>query len=371
MQIDIGIGRQLAPIRNELMEAFAELLDQGQFILGPTVSSFEQALSEFLGVPSVIGVGNGFDALRACLVGNGIQLGDSVAVSSHTCYATWAAIGAMGGKVIPIEPRNDTLNMNPEALKVALERMERMPIRAVIVAHMHGQAAEMSDILALCQSYGVPLIEDNAQAFGAQWKGQYTGTFGTTSALSFYPTKNLGALGDAGAVLTTDELVAERLRAWRNYGSIDRINHTMQGTNSRLDELQAAFLMVMLPYVNRWNAERKAIAQQYISQLGQINQIEFQSIAEGATHVYHHCIIRTPVRDALREYLAQNGIPTGVHYPFSPIQQPASQALVPAGYECPIADAISRTTLSLPCFPGLTSTEIDYICEKILFFYNK
>lgn len=295
-----------------------------------------------------------------------IGKGDSVIVPSNTYIATWLAVSYVGAEIIPIEPNPKTYNIDPTKIESAIQSNTK----AIIPVHLYGQICEMDKIMAIAQKYNLFVIEDNAQAQGTYFKGKISGSWGHINATSFYPGKNLGALGDAGAITTNDEHLAQKAKTIRNYGSQKKYYNEVKGINSRLDELQAAFLKVKLKYLDEWNKERNQIAQWYYDYLNEIDEIILPTIHPDATSNYHLFVIRTPKRNELQEYLHQHQIGTLIHYPVPPHLQEAYKEL---GYKkgaFPIAEEIADTCLSLPMYPGISKENVEYIAQTIKNFFK-
>jgi len=336
-------------LRAEMLATLARVYDSSWYVRGAEGAAFEQAYAAFSQTAHCVGVGNGLDALTLALLALGVGPGDEVLVPANTYIATWLAVSQVGATPVPVEPDPATSNLNPARLEAA--RTART--RAVIAVHLYGQACAMTAIRAFADQHGLWVVEDNAQAQGAAWRGQPTGSLGHAAATSFYPTKNLGALGDGGAVTTADAALAGRVRRLANYGSVIKYQHEELGYNSRLDELQAAALRVKLPHLARWTAERQALAAAYDAALADVPGLRLPTTALSATHVYHLYVVHTPRRDALRQHLAARGIETGLHYPVPPHRQPAYVHLGLAPGSLPITEALAATCLSLPLWPGL------------------
>lgn len=330
-----------APFLAGFEQDLAACIAENQYVLGKGVQAFEEAYAAYIGTEHCIGVGNATDALFLILTALGIGLGDDVLVQAHTCDATWVAIAATGARPVPVDVRYETLNLNPELLPAALTPQTR----AVIVVHMNGAPAELAAIAAFCQAHNLPLIEDNAQATGATYRGRRTGSFGLAAAHSFYPTKPLGALGDGGAVTTHHPELADAIRALANYGKpVGNLRERLLGYNSRLDDLQARFLLRKLPYVDEGIQDRAVRAEQYRKHLAGL-PVQMQELPEGATSAHHLFTILSEDRDLLRQELERMGIGTAIHYGHAPHQ------LAPFGYPdevAPVAARIARETLSLP-----------------------
>ncbi|KAA5548338.1 DegT/DnrJ/EryC1/StrS family aminotransferase [Adhaeribacter rhizoryzae] len=354
-------------IREPVLQAITEVFDAQWYILGKYLQKFEAAYADFSGTQYCVGVGNGFDALQIALKVLNIGPGDEVIVPSHTFMATWLAVSAGGAIIVPVEPDPITYNINPENIRAAITTRTK----AIMPVHLYGQACNMDVIMQLAAEYNLLVIEDNAQAQGATFKGRLTGSFGQLNATSFYPIKNLGALGDAGALTTNNPELAEKARILRNYGSAEKYHHTEIGLNSRLDELQAAILSQKLLWLNKWNRERQDIAAQYYAELSNIPDLVLPAVAPGATHVYHIFMVRSSRRDALQNYLTAKGIGTALHYPIPPHRQEAYQHLGFAPEAFPIANTLAETGLSLPLWPGLDQEKVAYICSEIRHFFNQ
>jgi dTDP-4-amino-4,6-dideoxygalactose transaminase len=353
--------------RDELLEAVARALDSGSYILGPEVASFEQELTAYLGAGHVIGVASGTDALELALRTLGIGAGDSVLTVSHTAVATVAAIEMAGASPVLVDIEDAGMTMSPESLEatvLALQPQHRF--RAVIPVHLYGRPADMPAILAIAGRYGLKVIEDAAQAHGAKLAGRRAGTLGDLGAFSFYPTKNLGALGDGGALSTNDATLAERARALREYGWRSRYVSDEPGINSRLDELQAAILRIKLRYLDEENLRRRRIAATYDERLAK-TAFRLPTAAPDTSHVYHQYVIRSPDRDAIRARLAERGVNTLIHYPLPVHQQPAYAgrlATAPGGL--PVTEVVCREILSIPVQPELTDEEVNAVCDALL-----
>ncbi len=287
--------------------------------------------------------------------------GDEVIVPAATFIATWLAVVQVGARPVPVEPDPDTANIDPARITAAITAATK----AIIPVHLYGQPADMDPIMAIAQRHGLAVIEDAAQAHGATYRGRPVGSFGHLAAFSFYPGKNLGALGDGGAVVTSDAALANRIRLLRNYGSAVKYQHDVMGVNSRLDELQAAMLRIKLPHLSRWNEERRALASHYTARL-EGSGVRTPSVLPTATPVWHLYAIRHVHRDALRDRLEAAGIGTLIHYPCPPHLQPALAWLgLPAG-SLPLSEALHRETLSLPMYPGLDLRAVDRVADAVL-----
>lgn len=349
-------------LQPQLDAAYQRVMASGVYILGDEVALFEQEFAAYCGAKYCVSVGNGLEALQLILLGYGIGAGDEVLVPSNTFIATWLAVSMVGAVPVPVEPDWHTYNLDPERIEAALTPRTR----AILPVHLYGQVAELEPIAALAQRFGLRLIEDAAQAHGALYKGQRAGALGDAAGFSFYPGKNLGAWGDAGAVVTNDEVLYRTVRQLRNYGSITKYHHDVKGLNSRLDPLQAAFLRVKLTVLDEWNQRRQAVADFYCAALSSVPTVILPQLASASTSVWHLFVIRHPNREVLQQQLAQSGIGTLIHYPVPPH---LSGAYASHGWKLgdfPIAETLSREVLSLPISPHLSATERDEVVKAIL-----
>lgn len=359
----LDLNRLHQSIREPLDMAYSRVMNSGWFIMGPELEAFESEFSTYCGVKHCIGVGNGLEALHLLLIAYSIGPGDEVIVPSNTFIATWLAVSQCGAKPIPVEPLRNSHNIDPERIIEAIT----VRTKAIIPVHLYGQPAEMDSINSIAKRYNLIVIEDAAQAQGARYKGKRCGSIGHAAATSFYPGKNLGALGDGGAVLTNDDTIADKVKKLRNYGSRIKYEHNIPGYNSRLDELQAAFLRVKLSVLDDWNDKRRAVANKYNQMLIHEN-ILVPFVPECSEPVWHLYVIRTPKRDELKDHLEQNGIATVIHYPIPPHRQSCY-----LDYEdriLPIADSLANEVLSLPMFSELDEDEIRYVSNKVIEFCN-
>jgi dTDP-4-amino-4,6-dideoxygalactose transaminase len=343
-----------APMRSELAEAMQRVLDGGWFVLGPELEAFETEFAAWCGAAHCVGVGNGLDALTLTLRALGVGPGDEVVVPAHTFIATWLAVSQAGATPVPADVDEATCNLDP----AAFERAITPRTRAVVVVHLYGCPAEMAPITEIARRRGIRVVEDAAQAHGATLRGRRAGTLGDAAAFSFYPTKNLGALGDGGAVTTADPAVAERVRLLRNYGSRVKYRHETQGVNSRLDELQAALLRVKLRHLDAANARRRVLAARYLAGLADVRGLRLPATPADADPVWHLLTVRHEQRDALQSRLTAAGVGTLIHYPV-PVH--LSEAYASLGHRpgsFPVSERISRTVLSLPFGPYLTDADV-------------
>ncbi len=352
------------PMENELNDeiraAFDRVFTRSWYIEGIEDKTFEKVFAEYCGVKYCIGVGNGLDALMLALKALDIGEGDEVIVPSNTYIATALAVTYVGAVPVLVEPDIETFNINPSLIEEKITEKTK----AIMPVHLYGQACNMDSIMEIAKKYGLKVVEDCAQAHGAKYKGQKVGTFGDVAGFSFYPGKNLGALGDAGAVVTNNKELAEKVRIFGNYGSDFKYHHIYKGNNSRLDELQAAFLLAKLPHLERMNAERRRIAKKYTEGIKNPKVIT-PYFLEDCDPVWHIYGIRCDERDALEKYLNEKCIGTNKHYPIPIHLQKCYKDLnIPIG-ALPIAEEISEKELSIPMYYGLNDSEINYIIETI------
>jgi len=352
-------------IRPQVLQAFEQFFDNAWYILGEKLKQFETEYASFNQVEHCVGVSNGLDALHLGLRALNIREGDEVIVPSNTFIATVLAVSYVGATPVFVEPDIHTYNIDPAKIEAAITSRTK----AIMPVHLYGQACEMDKIMEIAQERNLFIIEDNAQAQAATFKGKLTGSWGHVSGTSFYPGKNLGALGDAGAITTNDAEIAKRVAIYRNYGSQEKYHNEVIGYNMRLDECQAAILSVKLKYLNKWTEERMQIACWYNNALQGVGDLVLPGVASGASHVYHLYVIRTSRRDALQEHLQKNGIGSLIHYPVPPHLQEAYQNLGYKKGDFPIAEEIANTCLSLPMWPGIKQEMIMNITLKINQFF--
>lgn len=347
-------------LNNEIHEAFERVFNRSWYIGGVEDESFEKKFAEFCGSQYCVGTGNGLDALMLALKAFGIGEGDEVIVPSNTYIATALAVTYVGATPVLVEPDIRTFNMNPELIEEAITSKTK----AIMPVHLYGQACDMDNIMDIAHKYNLRVVEDCAQAHGATYKGKKVGTFGDVAGFSFYPGKNLGALGDAGAIVTNEKKLADKIRALGNYGSDYKYHHIYKGNNSRLDELQAAFLSVKLPYLDKMNSERRRIANRYLSEIKN-NRIILPLVPDYAVPVWHIFGIRCEERDLLDKYLRNAGIGTNKHYPIPIHLQECYKDLGFRRGDFPISEEISNTELSLPMYYGMTDDEISYVIKML------
>jgi dTDP-4-amino-4,6-dideoxygalactose transaminase len=361
----LDLGEQVRELRTEIHEAIDRVLSSGWFLLGPELAAFESEWSTYTQSHFAVGVANGLEAIHLCLQALGIGAGDEVIVPSHTYVATWLAVSHSGATPVPVEPDETTCNIDPSLIERAITRRTK----AILPAHLYGHPADLDPILEIARKYGLKVIEDGAQAHGATYKGRRIGSHGDAVAWSFYPAKNLGALGDAGAITTNDEDFALRLKQLRNYGSRVRYVCDMKGYNSRLEEIHAAVLRVKLRCLDQWNNRRRQIAKQYLNAINGF-PLKLPMEKTWGHHVWHLFVIRSAQRNQLQDHLHRHGIGTLIHYPIPPHEQVAyaKLGLTPESY--PIAHQISQEVLSLPAGPHLSASHCEKIIETIGSFYK-
>lgn len=344
----------------DLRAAFEKVYTNSWYIEGKEDKKFEETFAKFVGTDYCVGTGNGLDALMLALKALDIKEGDEVIVPANTYIATALAVTYVGASPVFVEPDIRTFNMNPNCIE---EKITDKTI-AIMPVHLYGQPCDMDPIMEIAKRHNLYIIEDCAQAHGATYRGKQIGTFGDVAGFSFYPGKNLGALGDAGAIVTNSKEVAEKVRALGNYGSDYKYHHIYKGNNSRLDEMQAAFLSAKLPHLVRMNNERRFIAERYLKGITN-KQINLPYVPDYANPVWHVFGVRCERRDDLERYLNENGIATNKHYPIPVHLQECYKDLGLQKGDFPVAEEISETELSLPIYYGMTHEEIEYVIEKV------
>ncbi len=345
-------------LKTELDAAYFRFMESAWYVLGKEVEAFEQEYAAYCGAKYCVGVGNCLDAMHLVLRAWGIGPGAEVIVPSNTYVATWLAVSYAGATPVPVEPDPRTFNLDPDRIAAAITPRTR----AIMPVHLYGQPADMDPVMALADKHGLKVLEDAAQAQGARYRGRRVGSLGHAAGHSFYPTKNLGALGDAGAITTDDAELADKVRMLRNYGSRQRYYNEVKGVNSRLDELQAAFLRVKLRHLDDWNERRRKIARYYLAQLATLNsQLKVPFAPEWADPVWHLFVIRHPERDVLQKKLAEAGIGTLIHYPVPPHRSGAYAGAALADGAFSLAEDIAHSVLSLPIGPHLTMEQVQKV----------
>ncbi|WP_321948501.1 DegT/DnrJ/EryC1/StrS family aminotransferase [Paraburkholderia sp. J10-1] len=352
---------------SRLTATFESVMSRGHLIMGQELEVFEDEFAKYCGAKYCVGVGNGLDALALALKARGIGSGDEVLVPSQTFIATWLAVSMVGATPIPVEIDPATYSIDPE--KIAEKLSSRTA--AIIPVHLYGLPANMGAIRQLADTNGLFVLEDAAQSHGAMFENKRCGSLGDAAAFSFYPTKNLGAMGDGGAVVTDDKSIAEKVRMLRNYGSRVKYVHEVVGGNTRLDELQAALLRQKLPLLDGWNAKRGAIAKRYSEGLATLDEIVLPTVPADRTHVFHLYVIRSKKRDALARSLQEQGIGSAVHYPIPPHLHGAFSDSGFAKGSLPIAETVALESLSLPMWPQMPLEFVDAVVDHIKQFYAK
>ena len=363
MQIPfVDLKAQRAALRGEIDTALRDALDSMELLLGPNVRAFEAELAAYCGVPHALGVGSGTDALYLALRACDVDRGDEVITASNSFIATAAAIVMAGATPIFVDVDPETQTIDPARIRAAVT----LKTRAIVPVHLFGQMADMPAILEIAREHGLRVIEDACQAHGATCQGRPAGSIGDAAAFSFYMSKNLGAYGEAGAVTTGSDQIAERVRRLRDHGSVRKYEHLELGLNSRLDELQAAVLRVKLRHLAGWNARRRQHAERYATALDGLDVV-LPTTRDGNEHVFHLYVILTPPgsRDAIQRTLGERGVATGIHYPIPIHQQPAMQGAIHASTDLPITEALAPRILSLPMYPELEEAQIQYVADCV------
>lgn len=348
--------------KQEFHKALESVLDSGWLVLGKQTEAFEKEFAAYCDVQHCVGVANGLEALHLVLRAWGIGAGDEVIVPSNTYIATWLAVSQVGATPVPVEPDLGTFNIDPEQIEAAITPRTR----AIIPVHLYGQTARMEKIMSIADRHGLKVLEDGAQAHGASLNKRRAGSLGHAAAFSFYPGKNLGALGDAGAVTTNDASLAKKIRVLRNYGSHVKYQNEIRGYNSRLDEIQSAFLRAKLPLLDNDNTHRGKIAAAYTEGLKDLDGLTIPKVCSGHDHVWHLYVVRHANREKLQIRLAELGVGTMVHYPIPPHLQPAYKDLGMHVGAFPISEKMHGEVLSLPMGPTLTQEDVDKVIAAVL-----
>jgi dTDP-4-amino-4,6-dideoxygalactose transaminase len=359
----LELGQTYLEIKDELDAAYQRVMNSGWYILGEEVRAFEQEFAAYCGTKHCVGVGNGLEALQLILRAYGVGPGDEVVVPANTYIATWLAVSNAGAIVVPVEPDQGTYNINPGSLEAAITPRTK----AILPVHLYGQPADMGPINDIARTHGLKVIEDAAQAHGGRYRDRRVGSLGDAAGWSFYPTKNLGAYGDAGAVTTDDTELADTVRLLRNYGSKKKDYNEEKGINSRLDELQAALLRVRLRHLDEWNGRRARIAAKYLEELKKTG-LHLPAVCAGADPVWHLFVVRSKHRDEIQTYLKSRGVNTLVHYPVPPHLQNAYPELAFRAGALPVTEAIHREVLSLPMGPHLSDIGVLRVIEGVRAF---
>jgi len=357
----LDLKSQYLELKSELDEAYQRVLSSGWYILGGEVEAFEQEFAAYTGGQHCIGVGNGLEALQLILMGYGIGVGDEVIVPANTYIASWLAISYTGATPVPVEPDPATYNIDPGRIEEAITPHTK----AIMPVHLYGQPVVMETIWQIAERHGLKIIEDAAQAHGGCYKDRMAGNLGSAAGFSFYPSKNLGAIGDAGGVVTSDDALADKVRVLRNYGSRQKYYNEVKGHNSRLDPLQAAFLRAKLKHLDEWNRRRSLIATHYLDNLRDVPDLGLPHVPSNVTPVWHVFIVSHPERDRLQGYLKEHRVGTLIHYPVPPHLSEAYRELGYRTGDFPITEKMADTILSIPMGPHLSIEAADYVVEKI------
>jgi len=363
----IDLSCQHRPLEAELERVFTEVLRGSQYILGPALTRFEEQMARLHGVRHAIGVASGTDALLLGLLGAGVRPGDEVITTPFTFVATAEVIEHAGARPVFVDIDAATFNLDPAQIEARLSERTR----AIIPVHLYGLACDMAAIGKIAQRHKLKVIEDCAQATGSRWNGRFVGGIGDAGAFSFFPTKNLGAIGDGGMVLTDNDTLAEKVHMLRGHGAKVRDHYELLGYNSRLDSLQAAVLSVKLPLLQGWNEKRRANAARYRELLGDVTGITLPIETAGMHHTYNQFSILTARRDGLRAHLQERGVPSMVYYPKALHQQPIFAGLGYSTGDFPVTERIQEQALSLPVFPGLSGEQIETVAAAVKEFFAK
>ncbi len=360
----VDMRRQYDEIRSKVEPKVLEVLESGYYIGGPELKAFEEKAAIYIGVKHAIGCANGTDALQIAMMALGIEPGDEIITTPFTFIATAETIKVLGAKSVFVDIDPETYNIDPEKIEAAITPKTK----AIIPVHLYGQAADMDRINEVAKKHGLFVIEDNAQGFGAKYKGKMLGSLSAISTVSFYPAKNLGAAGDGGLMLTDCDELAAKARMIANHGQNERYKHRVVGVNSRLDAIQAAILGIKLDLLDKWNSDRRSAAERYKANLKDTTIIPFEH--PDNYHIYHQFSIQVKRRDDLQKYLADFGIPSAIHYPIPLHLQHAFLDLELGKGSFPISEKVAEGIISLPIHPHITEAEIDFISDKIKEFYS-
>jgi len=354
------LARHTARYREELQDVIVRVLNAGRYVLGEELDRFETTFASYCGTRFSVGVASGTDAITIALQAAGVVPGDEVITAANTCVPTIVGIEGAGARPVLVDCEETTYTLDPALIEEAITPRTK----AIVPVHLYGQCADLDQILGLAQRYGINVVEDCAQAHGAEYDGRRAGSFGLAGAFSFYPTKNLGALGDGGAVVTNDADIAARARLLRNYGERERFEHVLRGRNSRLDALQAALLTAKLKHLDDWNERRRELAGRYSSVLdGSIASVPLE--AQRRRHVFHLYVIRVRQRDRFRRALTDMGVETAIHYPTPVQRQPAYSDLMPVGRSLATSERLAGEIVSLPLYPDLSDDEASRVASAV------
>lgn len=357
--LDLTAG--VEEIRDELDHSYRRFMDSGRYVLGEEVAAFESEYAAYCEARFCVGVGSGLDALTLALRALEVEVGDEIIVPSNTYIATWLAVTAVGATIVPVEPNPTTFNITATSVESAITSRTKV----VLAVNLYGQPVNYDELMALTRAHGIALVIDNAQAQGARFCGRPVGGIADIECHSFYPTKNLGAFGEAGAITTNCDQVASQVRLLRNYGSEKRYYNEIQGVNSRLDALQAAFLRVRLKYLDQWNARRQRIAKRYNETLSALPNVIVPAVPEWADPVWHLYVVRAENRDDLRNRLSLAGVGTEIHYPVPPHKSGAYSMSVSGCLDLTEAEKLADSVLSLPLWPQMTSQMVELVIDAV------
>ena len=357
----LDLKAQYLELKAEIDLAYQRVMDSGWYILSEEVRTFEQEFAGYVGVKHCVGVGNGLEALQMILLAYGIGPGDEVIVPANTYIASWLSVSYVGATPVPVEPDPQTHNIDPARILKSITKRTK----AIMPVHLYGQPTEMIGIWKLAEQHGLRIIEDSAQAHGVKYMDKMAGNLGSAAAFSFYPTKNLGAFGDAGAVTTNEDELADKVRVLRNYGSRKKYFNEVKGHNSRLDPLQAAFLRVKLKYLEEWNLRRERLASHYLERLQGLPGLGLPKVAPHTGHGWHLFVITHNDRDMLKSFLEEHGIETLIHYPVPPHLSEAYVDLAYKAGDFPVTEKLAERVLSLPIGPHLKMEQADFVIERV------
>jgi dTDP-4-amino-4,6-dideoxygalactose transaminase len=362
----LDLGLMHAPIRDDLLAELGELIDSNAFINGPQVKEFEAAFAAYTGVARCVGVASGLDALRLALLGAGIERGEEVIVPANTFAATFEAVTQAGGVPVPVDATEEDYCVEPAAVAAAITPRTRflMPV------HLYGQLSDMATLETIAAKNDLQIVEDACQAHGAVRDGIRSGDRSLAAAFSFYPGKNLGAMGDAGALVTNDDELAERMVALREHGQRAKYKHELDGFTARLDTMQAIVLLRKLPFLDGWNEQRRAVARAYTERLAGVGDLLLPNVVEGGEHVWHLYVVQTADPERLADYLRDRGIGTGRHYPEAPHLSGAFSYLGYGEGTFPVTERLAAHCLSLPIFPGMTPEQVDAVVAGVSSFFD-
>jgi dTDP-4-amino-4,6-dideoxygalactose transaminase len=361
----VDLARTDTPLREQILAAVAATIESCAYTNGPAVGEFEHAFADYCGTRHCVGLASGLDALRLALLAAGIREGDEVVVPAATFVATLEAVTQVGARPVLVDVRPDDYGIDPDAVEAAVTSATRF----FLPVHLYGQMADLKRLASIAERHGIEILEDACQAHGARRDGSLAGTVGKAAAFSFYPAKNLGAFGDAGALVTDDGALAARVRALREHGQTAKYTHEYEGYTARLDTIQAAVLLIKLPLLDELNAQRRGAAAFYGDALSGVGDLRLPRAVDGSEHVWHLYVIRTTNPARLAEFLAERGIASGRHYPQPPHLAPAYEKLGSSEGSFPVAEALSRECLSLPLFPGITESELESVAESVTAFF--